>query len=321
MSSKLLYRASLATLLAGASLTLAKPSHAEQFVLFDVTFDFTWEDAINSSPSKSHYYVKSDKLNPMRPTNWVAPIDYRTGIVHIYLEVLEKPAGGQKQGWALCYVGGGSYGCPYTKYYTEKGVYENEVDMTSFFNNNTIDWTKGITEVDLVYTINDSGSGHVHYFPELKDLTTPTKVRIAMVQVSKGATYDSSMLPNTMGTGGMGGAGGTAGASGSGGAGGSGGATNAGTSSGGAGGGNAGGAAVAGAGGTGGAGGNPTLPGGGAGGAASSGGPGTNNQANSGESAGCSVPRRRPSGGESGWAALAALGVAWLRGRRRQKAV
>jgi hypothetical protein len=221
-------RTGLAALAVGALVTLSpKASRAEQFTLFDVTFDFTWQDAINASPSKSHYYVKSDKLNAQRPTNWIAPIDYRTGKVHIYLEVLEKPAGGQKQGWALCYVGGGSYGCPYTKYYTEKGVYESEVDMTSFYNNATIDWTRGITEVDLVYTINDSGQGHVHFFPELQDKTTPTKVRIAMVQVSKGSTYDPTKLPGTGGgTGGAGGAGGMGGAGGaaSGGAGGTAGA-------------------------------------------------------------------------------------------------
>ena len=208
--SRFFTRVGFTAFAASALITLSpKAGHAEQFTLFDVTFNFTWEDAINASPSKSHYYVKSDKLNPMRPTNWIAPIDYRTGIVHIYLEVLEKPEGGQKQGWALCYVGGGSYGCPYSKYYTEKGIYESDVDMTSFYNNATIDWTKGITEVDLVYTINDSGSGHVHFFPELKDKTTPTKVRIAMVQVSKGATYDPSKLPGGMGMGGMGAGGGS----------------------------------------------------------------------------------------------------------------
>lgn len=220
-------RAGFLAFAAGALCTLSPQlGHAEQFTLFDVTFDFTWEDAINATPSKSHYYVKKDVLNAARPTNFTSPIDYRNGKVHIHLEVLEKPAGGQKQGWALCYVGGGSYGCPYSKYYTEPGVYDNEVDMTSFYNNATIDWTKGITEVDLVYTINDSGSGHVHFFPELKDKTTPTKVRIAMVQLSKGATYDPNSLPGTGGTGGggMAGAGGTAGAGGAGGAAGNGGA-------------------------------------------------------------------------------------------------
>lgn len=67
--------------------------HAEQFVLFDVTFTFTQEDALNSKPSQSHYYVKSDRLNPARPKDWTSPVDYRNGTVHLRLEVLEKPAG------------------------------------------------------------------------------------------------------------------------------------------------------------------------------------------------------------------------------------
>jgi len=170
-------------------------ARADQFVLFDATFTYTWDDAMNSSPSKSHYYVTPNNwLNKARPTNWQAPVDYRDGTVHIHLEVLEKPAGTQMAGWALCYVGGNSYGCPYTPYYTQTGVYERDVDMHSFFNNATIDWTRGISEVDLVYTVNDSGSGHITNFPNLKDLVTPTRVRIAMVQVSQGSKYDPSIL-------------------------------------------------------------------------------------------------------------------------------
>ena len=324
MTSHFSLRAGALALAAGALVTLSpKLSHAAQFTLFDVTFNFTWDDAINAKPSQSHYYVKSDKLNAQRPTNWIAPIDYRTGKVHIYLEVLEKPAGGQKQGWALCYVGGGSYGCPYTKYYTEKGVYESDVDMTSFYNNATIDWTKGITEVDLVYTINDTGSGHVHFFPELKDKTTPTKVRIAMVQVAKGSTYDATMLPNTGGN--MGGAGGTGGggggamagggaggvaASGSGGTGGTGGGSDGGASSGAP--------PVTGTAGT------PSLPttggastagtGGspsGAGTSAAGAGPGL--QATN-DDAGCNLGGRSSS--PVGWLALAVLGL-WRIARRR----
>ena len=42
---------------------------AEQFVLFDVTFTYTKQDADNSTPSKSHYYVRGDNLNPDRPSN------------------------------------------------------------------------------------------------------------------------------------------------------------------------------------------------------------------------------------------------------------
>jgi hypothetical protein len=191
------WRAGLTAL--GASLLVmasARDGRAEQFVLFDATFTYTWDDAVNARPSRSHYYVNEGNwLNKQRPANWVSPVNYRTGKVHIRAEVLEKPPGDQKVGWALCYVANvGSYGCPYTDYYTRTGVYERDVDMRTFYNNNTIQWDRGIKQVDLVYTINDSGSGHISNYPALKDLTTPTRVRITMVQASSGASYDPSIL-------------------------------------------------------------------------------------------------------------------------------
>ena len=70
-------------------------SHAEQFVLFDATFPFTKADADNATPSKSHYYVKGPMLNAQRPKDWTAPADFRNGTVHVRLEVIEKPAGGE----------------------------------------------------------------------------------------------------------------------------------------------------------------------------------------------------------------------------------
>ncbi len=51
-------------LLSIASLYLSSSScNAEQFVLFDVTFDYTKEDADNSKPSKSHFYVGSSGVS------------------------------------------------------------------------------------------------------------------------------------------------------------------------------------------------------------------------------------------------------------------
>jgi len=76
-----------------ASLMLATPCFAEQFVLFDVTFPFTQEDALNSKPNQSHYYVKEPVLNTGRPKDWTAPVDYRNGTVHVRLEVIGKPSG------------------------------------------------------------------------------------------------------------------------------------------------------------------------------------------------------------------------------------
>src|SRR5262245_33456067 len=103
---------------------LASSLGAEQFVLFDVTFTFTKADADNSTPSKSHYYVR--ELNPKQPKDWTSPVDYRNGTVHIRAEILEKPNGGEPTTWTLCYIPnkgqGNGYGCTGTDLYKEKGV-------------------------------------------------------------------------------------------------------------------------------------------------------------------------------------------------------
>jgi hypothetical protein len=171
---------------------------AEQFVLFDTTFTFTKEDADNSTPSKSHYYVRDDKLNPNRPRDWTSPVDYRNGTVHIRAEVLEKPAGGEKTTWTLCYIPnkgqGNGYGCTGTGFYNEKGVYEQDVSMKSFWQNEGIVWSEGIKRMDLVIKDGSGGSGHAHKRPDHEKFF-PTKVRITMVQVSAGSTYDPKLVP------------------------------------------------------------------------------------------------------------------------------
>jgi len=183
----------------GALLAAPSRSFAEQFVLFDVTFTFTKEDADNSKPSKSHYYVKGDMLNKDRPTDWTAPVDYRNGTVHIRLEVLEKPAGGEPTTWSLCYIPNkgqkNNYGCTGTAVYREKGVYERDIAMTSFWENDSILWPQGIKQMDLVIKDNSGGSGHAHKRADHEKFF-PTKVRITMVQVSAGAKYDPSLVPN-----------------------------------------------------------------------------------------------------------------------------
>ena len=172
---------------------------AAQFVLFDVTFTFTKEDADNSKPSQSHYYVKGAALNPERPKDWTAPIDYRRGTVHLRTEVLEKPAGGEPTTWSICYIPnrgqGNGYGCTGTDLYREKGVYEKDVAMTAFWQNDAIVWAAGIKQMDLVMKDGSGGGGHVHKRSDPQKFF-PTKLRITAVQVSAGATYDPSLVPN-----------------------------------------------------------------------------------------------------------------------------
>jgi hypothetical protein len=187
-------------LLIAVGVTVAVPSQGrtEQFVLFDATFTYTKADADNSKPSKSHYYVREPLLNPNRPKDWTGPVDYRNGTVHIRTEVLEKPDGGAPTTWSLCYIPNrgqkNGYGCTGTVVYTEKGVYEQDISMTKFWEHDSIVWSEGIQQMDLVMKDGSGGQGHVHKRTD-PERYFPTKVRITMIQVSNGAKYDPKLVP------------------------------------------------------------------------------------------------------------------------------
>ncbi len=175
----------------------ASPSRADQFVLFDVTFPFTKADADNAVPNKSHYYVRGPMINAERPKDWTAPVDYRNGSVHVRLEVLEKPTGGEPALWSVCYIPNKGqnhgYGCIGTGAYKEVGVYEKDISMTSFWQNDDILWNQGIKEMHLV--IKDGTGSHAHKRPDPEKFF-PTKVRMTLIQVSAGAKYDPKLVPN-----------------------------------------------------------------------------------------------------------------------------
>jgi len=180
---------------AGSAVLLALPERprAGQFVLIDALFTMTKEDA---DPTKSHHYLRGDKVNPDRPKDWTSPVDYRNGTVHIRTEVLEKPEGGQPCTWSLCYIPikgqKNNYGCTHTGQYKEKGVYERDEPMTKFWENDSIIWTEGVKEMHLVYK--DDKNLHANKRPDPEKFF-PTKVRITMIQVPKDAKYDPSLLP------------------------------------------------------------------------------------------------------------------------------
>ncbi|WZO99511.1 hypothetical protein EP7_001118 [Isosphaeraceae bacterium EP7] len=188
-------------LVAGLAALISVPAAclAEQFVLFDVTFAYSKDDAETSKPNKSHYYVKGKDINPDRPKDWTAPVDYRNGTVHLRAEVLEKPAGGEPTTWTICYIPnkgkGNGYGCTGTGLYTEAGVYEKDISMTSFWENDSIVWTEGIKQMDLIIKDNSGGRGHAHKRADAEKFF-PTRMRITAVQVSAGSKYDPSLVPN-----------------------------------------------------------------------------------------------------------------------------
>jgi hypothetical protein len=191
---------SRAVLLAGL-IVGTSPADAAQFVLIDVTFTFTKADADNAVPNKSHYYVKGNAINPDRPRDWMSPVDYRNGTVHIRTEVIEKPEGSENTTWTMCYIPNrgtqehGGYGCTGSGIYKEKGVYERDVPMTSWWQNDRIVWSEGIKQIDLVIKDGTGGQGFAHLRPDAEKFF-PTKVRITMVQVSAGSTYDPNLVSN-----------------------------------------------------------------------------------------------------------------------------
>ena len=155
--------------------TSASLIRAEQFVLFDVTFSYTKAEADNSKPSLSHYYVKGDRLNAQRPKDWTAPVDYRNGTVHVRLEIIEKPAGSEPVQWSVCYIPNKGqnhgYGCIGTDTYKEKGVYEKDIPMTKFWQNDDIVWSEGIKQMDLV--IKDGKGDKAHTRPTPRSSSPP----------------------------------------------------------------------------------------------------------------------------------------------------
>ena len=190
---------------AAAFAAMPAPAMAEQFVLFDAKFTFTKADADNGVPNKSHYYVTSTNpdanFNAARPTNWISPVDYRNGIVHIRTEVIEKPAGGEATQWWLCYIakqgvpGTDGYGCVGTGIYRDQGVYDREEAMTSWWNNTAIDWMQGIKQVDMVMKDGTgTGGNYTHLRPDPEHFF-PTRMRVTVIQVSKGSTYDPTAVP------------------------------------------------------------------------------------------------------------------------------
>lgn len=112
------------------------------------------------------------------------------------LEPIEVVARGRLSEWRHHNKGQkNGYGCTGTGLFREKGVYEQDVSMKSFWENDSIVWSEGIKQMDLVIKDNSGGRGHAHKRPDHEKFF-PTKVRITMVQVSAGSTYDPTLVPN-----------------------------------------------------------------------------------------------------------------------------
>ncbi len=177
----------------GLSTAVLSSARAEQFVLFDKVFTFEEKDAV---PTESHLKVPASEFGKETPKDWTAPVDYRNGTLHVRYEVLEMPRGETPTMWSLCYIPNkGQYGCASSPRYTKPGVYEKDEPMNKFWKNERIGWTGGIKMFTLVIkAAGVKGKSHAHLQPDLKKFF-PTRVRVTLVQVSKGDKYDPRKVP------------------------------------------------------------------------------------------------------------------------------
>jgi hypothetical protein len=67
--------------------------------------------------------------------------------------------------------------------------------MTEFWENESVIWSEGIKQMDLVIKDDSGGQGHAHKRTD-HEKYFPTKVRITMIQVPAGETYQPITLPS-----------------------------------------------------------------------------------------------------------------------------
>jgi hypothetical protein len=189
------------------------PARADQFVLIDLTYEANAQNTMDS------HFFGTPAANI--PKNLKSPVDYSTGTAYVRFEVLAKPSAA-KTLYNICFSNPSNYACmPYPPAYTATGVNMFNAPFSAFWQGNLVDWTMGISQVQLV--LKDEKENKVQGDP----MFYPYKMHVTITLVSPGATYvppaaagagGSSAGASGAASGGRGGAGGsvgTAGAAGS----------------------------------------------------------------------------------------------------------
>jgi hypothetical protein len=157
------------------ALVIALPVHAQQFVLVDQTYT-----ANQDNTQDSHFTAE---LKPGIPTDLRAPINYANGSVHVALEMIESPSATDGL-YNICLENSSDVAClPYVPY-KGKGKYEDNPKFSTFWQNEKVDWTKGVSKVSLI--IKDKSEG------KAQGSTTfyPYTAHVILTVVAEGSTFD-----------------------------------------------------------------------------------------------------------------------------------
>jgi hypothetical protein len=148
--------------------------HADQVVVTDVTYTHS-----NDTTENSHH-----RLPPRQgsPANWMSPVDYTKGSVHILVEVKTKP-GNAPTKFQICFEGDPNYACTdQSATYTATGKQEWVSPFSKFWYSGDMDWAQGIQEVALI--LKDTQN-----MPRTEAAYLPTDLRVQVTLLSEGATY------------------------------------------------------------------------------------------------------------------------------------
>jgi len=175
----------LALLAGGAGEALAQ----EQFVLVDSTFTMTAQNTM-----QSQYAIAP---LPAAPESWKTPVDWSKGSMHVRFEILEKPSN-VKTLTNVCFETARVLTCqPYPPPYNNRGVYESDDRLTTFWQYSVFDWTRKIDHV-IVVIKDETGKivqGNAMYYP--------SKMRVTVTIVPPGKTYKPSPVTEIDEDGGM----------------------------------------------------------------------------------------------------------------------
>ena len=165
------------TLAFATPLFLAASAQAqEQFVLFDITYT-------HDATADFHHNVSGATLK--QPDNWTSPIDYASGTIHFYQEVMTKPTPIVTI-IDFCFISSG-YGCIETLPYTKIGLNETERSMAAgmhWYQRNQINFTRRMSSIQMV--IKDPAT-YTNGCPGKQ--CVPSKMRFVATLVPPGATY------------------------------------------------------------------------------------------------------------------------------------
>jgi hypothetical protein len=128
------------------------------------------------------------------PKNLKTPINYAGGTAYVRFEVLAKPSAA-KTLYNICFENPSNYACmPYPDAYTATGVYNFNYPFSAFWQNNVVDWSMGITAVQLI--LKDEKETKV----QGNAMFYPYKMHVTITLVAPGSTYVPPDITSSGGT-------------------------------------------------------------------------------------------------------------------------